>query len=793
MMMGAFSVFHLVVLFGMMGPAGVPPLPETPTLSRIAPEECLFYMSSAGRAEPQASSQNQTEQLLAEPEVQKFAAEVEAILKSLLDRGLAQPGAPPLTSDEIASLAKTLLCRPMAVYVGSVEVQPSGPDVRGGAVVHLGNSAPQFKALMEKIAGLAPPGAVVAVQDGKDTWQTFKPDPKATFTWGFKGEYFMVAVGEGEMQALVKRAFGKAPAWLVELRQNAGVERISSIGYLNVKSILQIAAPQMPPNAPKIIEALGIANLKHVSVVAGLDKTGFVSKTTLALDGLAQGLLKFADAKPLSAADLAPIPADAVSAAVYRLDAEAIFDAVLNIADRADPRAKGEMQAAIAEWEARLGGVRLREEILQPLGDTICAFNSPKEGGPIGGTVVVSLKNAEQAKATNAKLFQIAQSISQANSSGPKFTKTDFNGMEIFGVQMSGVPGAPSPNWCITDKALVVGMTWDKLKAYLSRGADFQSLAQSPEIARTLEGGSGPLALIYLDSKQMFDGIYASLPMLLAMATPAMKQQGINFNASMLPSAGSIRPHLLPLVITVRKTSSGIEFSERSSLPMSIVMSPANPVAIALILPAVQAAREAARRARSTNNLKQISLGILNYESVGNALPPAFKADKNGKPLLSWRVLILPYIEENGLYEQFHLDEPWDSEHNKKLLDKMPDVYKNPNSRVSAEGKTNYLTVRGAKTIFSGGRGTKIRDISDGSSNTITVVEVNDESAVPWTKPDDFEYDENDPIKGLVGMRPGIFLAAFADGHVQAISQSIDANVLKALFTRDGGEAVQLP
>ncbi|MCC6126433.1 MAG: DUF1559 domain-containing protein [Pirellulales bacterium] len=455
------------------------------------------------------------------------------------------------------------------------------------------------------------------------------------------------------------------------------------------------------------------------------------------------------------------------------------------------------MLGTLAQWEAQFGP-RPREEILRPLGDTVCLFNSAKEGGPIGGTAVVALKDPQTAKATQDKLLPILESRRQANPSLPALQKADFNGREIYSLQPPAGPGMAlampvMPSWCLTDKELIVGMTPEKIKAYLSRGADFQSLAQSPEIAGLLEGGSGPLALIYLDAKQMFDGMYASLPMLLAMASPALQQQGINFNASMLPSAESIRPHLLPLVGTVRKTSSGIEITERSSLPMSVVMSPANPVAIGLLLPAVQAAREAARRARSMNNLKQISLALLNHEAANNVLPPAFKADKGGKPLLSWRVLILPYLEENSLYEQFKLDEPWDSEHNKKLLDKMPDVYKNPNSRLAGEGKTNYLAVRGAKTIFSGGTGTKIRDISDGTSNTITVVEASDERAVPWTKPDDFEYDENDPIEGLVGFRSGIFLAAFADGHVQAISQSIDAKVLKACFTRDGGEAVQLP
>jgi len=190
------------------------------------------------------------------------------------------------------------------------------------------------------------------------------------------------------------------------------------------------------------------------------------------------------------------------------------------------------------------------------------------------------------------------------------------------------------------------------------------------------------------------------------------------------------------------------------------------------------------------NNLKQIALGMLNYESAKGSFPTAYTTDKNGKPLLSWRVMILPYLDENELYQQFHLDEPWDSEHNKALVGRMPGVYKSPNSGKSAEGKTVYLTPRGETTAFPGSKKIRINDIPDGASNTIMTLEVDDEKAVPWTKPDDFEYDENNPAQGLGGLHPGIFLAGFADGHVQAINSSISAKLLKALFTRNGGEQI---
>src|SRR6202789_1676353 len=98
-------------------------------------------------------------------------------------------------------------------------------------------------------------------------------------------------------------------------------------------------------------------------------------------------------------------------------------------------------------------------------------------------------------------------------------------------------------------------------------------------------------------------------------------------------------------------------------------------VLIALLLPAVQAAREAARRAQCVNNLKQIGLAMHNYHSANDAFPMPAITDKDGKPLLSRRVAILPYIEKQELYNKFKLEEPWDSPHNKALLKEMPTTY----------------------------------------------------------------------------------------------------------------------
>ena len=211
-------------------------------------------------------------------------------------------------------------------------------------------------------------------------------------------------------------------------------------------------------------------------------------------------------------------------------------------------------------------------------------------------------------------------------------------------------------------------------------------------------------------------------------------------------------------------------------------------VLIALLLPAVQAAREAARRAQSSNNMKQIGLAMHNYHDTYKHFPARASFDDAGKPLLSWRVHLLPYLEETPLYEQFHLDEPWDSEHNKTLIPLMPQVYRNPSS--PHPSLATYVVPTGEGTMFDGPEGTKMREITDGVAGTVLALEVNPEAAVTWTKPDDWEYDADDPLAGLGQAHPGGFSVLLADCSVRFISAAVDTAMFRALLTKSGGERV---
>jgi hypothetical protein len=213
-------------------------------------------------------------------------------------------------------------------------------------------------------------------------------------------------------------------------------------------------------------------------------------------------------------------------------------------------------------------------------------------------------------------------------------------------------------------------------------------------------------------------------------------------------------------------------------------------VLIALLVPAVQKVRHAAARIQSANNLRQMAIGMENYNAVNGHLPEAVPDPKlKGPTKLSWRVELLPYVEEDMLYKQFHHDEPWDSPHNKALLTAMPRVFAHPNHpQENAQGLTYYRVFVGEHTPFPPGKVTKLpADFPDGVANTILIIEAAD--PVPWTKPDELVYDPDRPLPRLGGHYPGGANATLADGSAMFLRVGnglSDETLRRAIDPKDG-------
>jgi hypothetical protein len=209
----------------------------------------------------------------------------------------------------------------------------------------------------------------------------------------------------------------------------------------------------------------------------------------------------------------------------------------------------------------------------------------------------------------------------------------------------------------------------------------------------------------------------------------------------------------------------------------------------ALLLPAVQAAREAARRMQASNHLKQLGLALHNYHDVYSAFPPAVVTDDNGRPLYSGRVLLLPFMEQKPLYDQWNKNQAWNSPENISLSQQNLQVFTDPSAANRIPGQTDFLFVVGKGTVFEPPptTGSQMASITDGTSNTMFMIDVSG-SGICWSEPRDVDISQ--PMSLPAGNHPNINMAVFYDGHTAAISKNTPPQTIRDLATCAGGEMI---
>jgi prepilin-type processing-associated H-X9-DG protein len=218
---------------------------------------------------------------------------------------------------------------------------------------------------------------------------------------------------------------------------------------------------------------------------------------------------------------------------------------------------------------------------------------------------------------------------------------------------------------------------------------------------------------------------------------------------------------------------------------------------IVVLLPATSCVHYLPPRTECKNNLKQLALAMHFYHDTYRSFPPAYVADKNGRPMHSWRVLLLPFLDRPDLYKRYRFDEPWDGPHNRMLAANMPSIFRCP-ADPGPETNTSYFVVVGPRTIFPGAASVGIRDISDGTTTTILLAEAA-ESGVNWLEPRDLTHEE--ALRGINAKtgfgvsshHHGGAMVVFADGHAQFLSDDTSVDKLRLFLERNDGQTVTLP
>lgn len=216
--------------------------------------------------------------------------------------------------------------------------------------------------------------------------------------------------------------------------------------------------------------------------------------------------------------------------------------------------------------------------------------------------------------------------------------------------------------------------------------------------------------------------------------------------------------------------------------------------------PALTAGGAAAQQSACDTNLKQIGLALESYYQKYNSYPPAYVADAKGKPMHSWRVLILPFLGEQGLYSQYNMNEPWDSTQNMAVARRMPTVFACPSDITAIDnGETSYLVVVGKGTAFPGVKGITKAEILDKPGQTVLVVESHS-SAIGWTEPKDLTTGMLFHINGGTGKGGGAQEISsrhphganvlLADNETGFLHDTLPAEAVEALLTIAGKDVV---
>lgn len=776
-------------------PVGGAPLPLDPVLSNVAPEECLWYASYSGQSIADPNSANQTEQLFAEPQVVRFIDEIQSQVMKAARRAGGPEREKRVIVEQAPKLLRALLTRPSAAYVEEVKPRDGeGVDVSAAFVLNAGDQQNEVKAAIAELLTLIPPDRPQLVEEeiANLQWRRVPTPPQAPeVRFGWKDAYFIIAVGSDTATKVLERMDGSAPAWLTDIRTEHPIERELSLGYLNVAGVLERVRPLAEAKDPKAwpaVETLGLTHIRAIHGVSGYDEVACKSIAHIVTDGERAGLLGLLPYKPLEAAGLQPIPKDALFAVAKCVNAVAAWDHAVALATELEPKVKEKLEKTMWEIETHLG-VNVRDDILASLGD-VWTVHLP--GGELmlswlNATLTVQVKDADKLGKAIEKLVDVAQAEMAKHPNHGAIHESRLGDRTLYTFQLPH-PAPISPSWCVGENWLVFSLSPAAVQSTLERSVE-DSLATAPPVQAAFNSEGGVSVLAYQDTPQLVQAVYPWLQMGVQMAAGQLRKSGVEINPTILPTREVILKHLRPGVATLSHTGDGFHFTSRHSLPGGGNLAAAAPIGAALILPAAQGARGAAQSAQSQNNMKQIALAMHNYEATYGKLPADIYSD-DGKPILSWRVQLLPYLEQQALYEKLKLDEPWDSEHNRRFTSTVVPTFDSP--ATPGHGKTRYLALKGPGSVFVGKEGVGFKDVTDGLSNTIAFVEAAPDRAVPWAKPADVKFDADKPLEGLASP-DGSFLAAICDGRVTRMPPGVDGETIKAMVTYAGEEAVEIP
>lgn len=723
---------------------------------------------------------------------------------------------------------------------------PDQPFPWGVLILH--NAAGHEPALAQLLQSNLPPNSGAEVLEAEVEGRKVKvlrhrSVPVGEATWWVEGGHLVLAVGMNATRQVISVADGKAEN-ITKSRlfsppnADSGFEQ-NFIGWLDVDRLIQaIAQIDIPSNKPgerpiplgMLLRDLSFDDFRAVVYRSGFQGNAAYSETHLEVVDEPRGLGKLIHTPAFSLADLPALPQNVQGFSAQTFDAEQIVQLLRNGRELVRKYITEEENAKFDQALAEAGHVLEFDPVkgfAEPLGDLAVLYNDLDQGPGIWGlTTVYKVDDAATLRQT---LRITVERLSERFSAKElRIETTEIMGQEVISFGLLG--GVFSPSVAITDDWLVVSVLPQNIKTFLMRQkGELPVWKPSEEHKKSLAGFPDTFnSISIIDPREGVHGIYSIVPMITSLVKGGLAQQDppilLDWSVSELPPTELVTRHLFPNVVVSTVEGNTRVFRSRGSLPM-IPLTNSNgnfgvgttSVLIALILPAVQQAREAARRTQSKNNLKQIGMALHNHHDRTGGFPAGTR-DSSAEEIesrQSWLVELLPYLDQSVLYEQINENRAWDDPVNEAAAEIVIPTFINPSVPYSQEAgepaPSHYVGMAGLGEdgpnlpvnnpkagIFGYNRITHMRDITDGSSNTIMVADAKGDSTGPWMqggkatiRPLTTKPYINGP-DGIGGTHTGGCQVLMADGSVRYFSEDTDPHVLEALVTIAGGEVVPL-
>ncbi len=669
--------------------------------------------------------------------------------------------------------------------------------------------------------------------------------PGVEIGWWAEGDHLVIAIGMNAVASAVAVADGSSPSFASTAEAKRLAAKVdfdrTAMGWVNFAAIQSrfgdIPLPGGEQTVRQVLKTIGISSVNTVWMQSGYKGRSLWSTLDIDAPGPRTGLLGLSSQSTMTLADLPPLPIENVGFFAQSLSLVQTYDEVLdlvrNLAKFGPPGSSEEVEGYLEQMPEYLG-CNLRDDLLEALGPVQCAYSDLNQaifGADYG--LALQVKDAAKLRETLDKLLDHA-----TEQLPPQFfsvVRREKHGRELITLQLGG--GGFNPTLVIDDKWLGIGSSSQTAESFAMRlSGDLPSWKPNAETAQSLAFVPKQFAAVSVSyPRQTLRSLIAAAPFLIGLAETGVNQASqfgaippmtLPKTAIDLPPAELVVKPLFPNVSFAVVDETGLHWTTRSSAPAIPLISGADgssvavvAVLVALLLPAVQQAREAARRTQSKNNLKMIGLAMHNFHETFNHFPQGTIPSKTLKPeeRQSWQVQLLPYMDQAPLYNALGIDlresAPWDGDKQQPFNAKEVMVFRNPSQaephHAGDPAPTDYVGWAGVgkdaptekcannkKGIFGYDRVTKMRDITDGTSNTVMVSDGVGKERGPWaqggkstiraltTKP----Y-VNGP-DGIGSPHVGGCHVLLADGSVRFVSQNIDADTLEKLATRAGGEIV---